>query len=222
MDIKEALSQLDALDDEQWTMDGAPKTDAVSNLIGKKVSRAEIIDAAPKFSRENQDLTDEIEDKDKEPEQPPVVDDDLEAAPINTDLLQAFAEMEPMLPQQLADKILTNLPKELLPEVEKLLIEQIAELANRQKEADEMARKLKLSLATTRTWIKALIPDMSNQQAIQAYIKASAENRNAKAKAVHDALGGMKITDLVKLDPRAAIDRAFARKTARGGQRPSR
>lgn len=218
MNIKEALAQLDALDDEQWTQDGAPKTDVVSELVGKKVSRAEIIEAAPKFSRENQDLT--IENETKEPEQAPIVEP--ETVPLDMTLLEAFAEMEPMLPQELADKVLKDLPKELLPEVEKLLIEQIAELAARQKEVDEMSRKLKLSLATTRTWIKALIPDMSNQQAIQAYIKASAENRNAKAKAVHDALGGMKITDLVKLDPRAAIDRAFARKTARGGQRPTR
>lgn len=218
MNIKEALVQLDALDDEQWTQDGAPKTDVVSELVGKKVSRAEIIDAAPKFSRENQDLT--IEEETKAPEQPPVIE--TETGPLDTSLLKAFSEMEPMLPQELADKVLKDLPKELLPEVEKLLIGQIAELAARQKEVDEMSRKLKLSLSTARTWIKALIPDMSNQQAIQAYIKVSAENRNAKAKAVHDALGGMKITDLVKLDPRAAIDRAFARKTARGGQRPMR
>lgn len=217
MNIKEALTQLDALDDEQWTQDGAPKTDVVSELVGKKVSRAEIIEAAPKFSRENQDLM--IEET-KELEQSPIVEPS--AASIDMTLLEAFSEMEPMLPQELAGKVLKDLPKELLPEVEKLLIGQIAELAARQKEIDEVGRKLKLSLATTRTWIKALIPDMSNQQAIQAYIRSSAENRNAKAKAVHDALGGMKITDLVKLDPRAAIDRAFARKTARGVQRPTR
>lgn len=218
MNIKEALGQLDALDDDQWTQDGAPKTDVVSELVGKKVSRAEIIEAAPKFSRENQDLIDENEQK------PQIIDDQEEPAlvVIDTELLEAFAEMEPMLPQELADKVLKDLPKELLPEVEKLIIGQIAEMAARQKEMDEMNRKLKLSLATTRLWIKTLIPDMSNQQAIQAYIKASTENRNKKAKAVHDALGGMKITDLVKLDPRAAIDRAFARKTARGVQRPSR
>lgn len=218
MNIKEALAQLDALDDEQWTQDGAPKTDVVSELVGKKVSRAEIIEAAPKFSRENQDLAG-LDDK-KEPEQAPTVEP--ETAPLDTTLLEAFAEMEPMLPQELADKVLKDLPKELLPEVEKLIIGQIAELAARQKEMDEMSRKLKLSLATTRAWIKTLIPDMTNQQAIQAYIKASAENRNAKAKAIKDALGGLKPSDLMKLDPRAAIDRAFARKTARGGQRPTR
>jgi len=219
MDIKEALSQLDALDDDQWTTDGSPKTDVVSDLVGKKTSRAEIISVAPKFTRENMDLSDVNDDPVKEEEKEIDASDD---DPVDTSLLEAFAEMEPMLPEELAEKVLKDLPKELLPEIEKLLIEQIAEVAKRQAEVDEVNRKLKLSLATTRSWIKVLIPDMTNQQAIQEYIRKSAENRNAKAKAITEALGGLKPSDLMKLDPRAAIDRAFARKTARGGQRPTR
>lgn len=219
MDIKEALSQLDALDDDQWTTDGSPKTDVVSDLVGKKTSRAEIISMAPKFTRENMDLSGVNDNPVKEEEK------EIDASsddPLDTSLLEAFAEMEPMLPEELAAKVLKDLPKELLPEIEKLLIEQIAVLAQRQAEVDEINRKLKLSLATTRSWIKLLIPDMTNQQAIQEYIRKSAENRNAKAKAITEALGGLKPSDLMKLDPRAAIDRAFARKTARGGQRPTR
>jgi len=219
MDIKEALGQLDPFNDEQWTDAGVPATKAVSEIVGKTVSRKEITDAAPKFTRENPDLSALTDEKPKVDEQPTELDDDPE---LDTSLLEAFAQMEPMLPDELAEKVLKGLPVELLPEVEKLLIEQMAELAVRQKEMDEISRKLKLSLATTRAWIKTLIPDMTNQQAIQAYIKASAENRNAKAKAIKDALGGLKPSDLMKLDPRAAIDRAFARKTARGGQRPTR
>ena len=63
---------------------------------------------------------------------------------------------------------------------------------------------------------------MNNQQAIQEYIKRSQANRAAKNSAIQQILGGAKLSDLVKLDPRAAIDRAFARKTARGGNRPTR
>lgn len=219
MDIKEALSQLDALDDDQWTTDGSPKTDVVSDLVGKKTSRAEIISMAPKFTRENMDLSDVNDNPVKEEEK------EIDASsddPLDTSLLEAFAEMEPMLPEELAEKVLKGMPVQLLPEVEALLVGQIAEMAARQSEIDEINRKLKLSLATTRSWIKTLIPDMTNQQAIQAYIQKSAENRNAKAKAITDALGGLKPSDLMKLDPRAAIDRAFTRKTARGAQRPTR
>ncbi len=215
MDIKEALASLDALDDEQWTQDGAPKTDVVSELVGHKVSRAEIIEAAPKFSRENMVIEDE-----KEPEVE--TETETEETVLDNSVLEAFAEMEPMLPEELAAKVLSKIDPMQLESVEKLLIEQIAVSAAKQKEIDEMNRRLKLSLATTRLWIKQLVPDMNNQQAIQEYIKRSQANRAAKNAAVQQILGGAKLSDLVKLDPRAAIDRAFARKTARGGNRPTR
>ena len=213
MNIKEALASLDALDDEQWTQDGAPKTDVVSELVGHKVSRAEIIEMAPKFSRENMVVEDE-----KEPE----VKTETEETVLDNSVLEAFAEMEPMLPEELSAKVLSKIDPMQLESVEKFLIEQIAVSAAKQKEIDEMNRRLKLGLATTRLWIKQLVPDMNNQQAIQEYIKHSQANRAAKNAAVQQILGGAKLSDLVKLDPRAAIDRAFARKTARGGNRPTR
>ena len=221
MDIKEALASLDALDDEQWTQDGAPKTDVVSELVGHKVSRAEIIEAAPKFSRENMVLEDEKEPE-VETEKEPEVETEIEETVIDNSVLEAFAEMDPMLPEELAAKVLSKIDPMQLESVEKLLIEQIAVSAAKQKDIDEMNRRLKLSLATTRLWIKQLVPDMNNQQAIQEYIKRSQANRAAKNAAVQQILGGAKLSDLVKLDPRAAIDRAFARKTARGGNRPTR
>lgn len=218
MDIKEALASLDALDDEQWTQDGAPKTEVVSELVGHKVSRAEIIEAAPKFSRENMVVEDEEANDKKEPE----VKTEIEETVIDNSVLETFAEMDPMLPEELAANVLSKIDPMQLESVEKLLIEQIAVSAAKQKEIDEMNRRLKLSLATTRLWIKQLVPDMNNQQAIQEYIKRSQANRAAKNAAVQQILGGAKLSDLVKLDPRAAIDRAFARKTARGGNRPTR
>ena len=148
MDIKEALASLDALDDEQWTQDGAPKTDVVSELVGHKVSRAEIIEAAPKFSRENMVVEDETDGDEKETET------ETEETVLDNSVLEAFAEMEPMLPEELAAKVLSKIDPMQLESVEKLLIEQIAVSAAKQKEIDEMNRRLKLGLATTRLWIK--------------------------------------------------------------------
>jgi len=220
MDIKEALAQLDSMEDSHWTADGAPAVDAVSGLVGKKVTRADITNAAPKFSRENMDLT-EVETTNAVSEegqgQEVIVDEELD-----TSVLEEFVEMEPMLPNELADKVLSKIDPKLLPEVERMLSEQIAMVEAKQREVEEMNRKLKLSKALTQTWIKQLIPDMSNQEAIQAYIRSSAANRSAKAAEIQRVLGGLKPADIAKLDPRAAIDRAFARKTARGGQRPTR
>lgn len=51
MDIKQALGYLDPNDDMQWTGEGLPLVDAVSNIAGRPVKRQEIIDAAPGFNR---------------------------------------------------------------------------------------------------------------------------------------------------------------------------
>ncbi len=53
MDIRETLMNLDALDDDMWTADGAPKIAAVASALNRVVLRKEIVDAAPGFTREN-------------------------------------------------------------------------------------------------------------------------------------------------------------------------
>lgn len=218
MDIKEALAQLDTLDDDLWTQDGAPKTDAVSEIMGTKVSRADILTAAPKFTRENTDLS-EIEDQPIEPTEP---EPEVETAPADTAVLEAFLAEDPMLQAEFGDKILKSLDPLQLPDLEQLLIAQQTALEEKRTQLEEMTRRTKLNLALTRTWIKALIPDMSNQQAIQEYIRSQQAHRAQKAAVLKEALGGLKPSDLAKLDPRAAIDRAFARRTARGVNRPTR
>jgi len=69
--IRKALSEMDALDDDQWTTDGAPKVDVVADAANlKELKRAEIINAAPKFNRENFDLDFEAEEPEAEEEAP--------------------------------------------------------------------------------------------------------------------------------------------------------
>lgn len=56
--IRDALGMMDSMDDDQWTADGSPKVDVVNDLGELEgVTRAQILDAAPKFSRENFDVT---------------------------------------------------------------------------------------------------------------------------------------------------------------------
>jgi len=218
MNIQEALGQMDTLDDDLWTGDGSPKTDAVSALIGRKVTRAEITDAAPKFSRSNTDLSflgEEPEDE-TEVEEAPV---DMSA---DDEIIGAFMDMEPMLPHDLANTVLSKISPERLPAIDQILSQQMASFDKLENDMKEMKRKLKMSRALTQTWIKQLIPDMTNQQAIQEYIRSSAAQRSDKAAKIKEVFGGLKASDIAKLDPRAAIDRAFARKTGRGGGRPTR
>ena len=217
MDIKEALSQLDTLDDNLWTQDGSPKIEAVSDLVGNKVTRAEILEAAPKFSRENPDTSAATEDEKQaqQDEQTIVVEDE------DFTVLDELEGRKPMAPSELAETVLKKLPPKQLHMVEDVLKKQLSQVEAAEKEIAEAKRNLKLGLATTRTWIKSLIPDMSNQEAIQDYIRKSHEARAAKANALRTALGGLKPSDIAKLDPRAPIDKAFARKDQRGTSRPT-
>lgn len=59
--IKAALAQLDPLDDDQWTADGAPKVETVSGLVGESVKRQDIVNAAPDFNREKASAGDDDE-----------------------------------------------------------------------------------------------------------------------------------------------------------------
>lgn len=65
--IRDALMMMDAMDDDQWTNDGAPKVDTVNDLGELEgVTRAQILDAAPQFSRENFDIS--VPEPEPEPE----------------------------------------------------------------------------------------------------------------------------------------------------------
>ena len=219
MEIKEALAQLDGIDDSHWTADGAPAVEAVSEIVGQKVTRAQITDAAPKFSRENMDL-EEINDEETTNAEEEGLREGQEE--VDASILEDFTEMEPMLPNEFAEKVLRKADPRLLPDIESMLAEQISAVEAKEKEVEEMKRKVKLCKALTQTWIKRLVPDMSNQEAIQAYIRSSQQNRAKKTEEIREVLGGLKPEQIAKLDPRATIDKAFARKTARGGQRPKR
>lgn len=51
-DLAAALALLDPRDDSLWTSDGAVRLDAVRAVVGAPVTRAQVIEAAPGFSRQ--------------------------------------------------------------------------------------------------------------------------------------------------------------------------
>jgi hypothetical protein len=53
--LQDVLAQLDHADEEYWTKSGRPSVDAVSALLGRGVTRAEIDAAAPALVRKEQD-----------------------------------------------------------------------------------------------------------------------------------------------------------------------
>ena len=217
MNIVEALSQMDVLDDDQWTQEGSPKLEVVSELVGQKVSRPEVISAAPKFTRQNPVL-----DIEKE-EEPDVVQQEAEAEEvIDTGLLEEYLSDDPMLPEEFVQVFLPGVPSASLQALEKVIQDQQQHIEDQFKLLEELRRRVKFNLSFVRNRIRQEIPDVSNQEAIRIYIEQSQKARARKALQIQEVLGGLKPSDLAKLDPRAAIDRAFARKTSRGANRPTR
>lgn len=209
MDIRDALGTLDALDDEAWTSDGLPKIDAVKDILGRPVSRQEIVDAAPKFTRQNPDLGD-----DPEPDQAQVQNAPIdERKPID---FEEFLESEPKDVNSFLS-FLDRVPAYQLQELKDGLDAQRKSFQDMRYKLDEFDRRVAGALTMVKSRISKEIPDISEREANQAYLQSQAELRARKKEATTQLLKGIKLSDL---DPRAPIDRAFARKTARGTQRP--
>lgn len=215
MDIREALSQLDTLNDEHWTGEGAPKIDAVKELLGRPVTRQEIINAAPHFSRENP-IVEIVEEEKSDPEegQGEVL---AEEVIFDSTLLDEFADRDPMDVNSFLGFLVT-VPKEGLQELLEILQDQQKGIADNRKKLDEMDLRIRGAVLHTKARIQREIPDVSDREANMAYIKRQQELRAAKHAATHALLKGV---DLKTLDPRAPIDRAMARKTQRGTNRPN-
>lgn len=86
--IREALLGLDPQNDEHWTADGAPRLDVLANALGdQKVTRADVLAAAPGFSRENPVLQDPEPEAKEQPEA-------LDLQALEAELVKARAEKE--------------------------------------------------------------------------------------------------------------------------------
>lgn len=207
MEIKEALAQLDAFDDDQWTADGLPKLDVVSGMVGERVTRQQVTDAAPQFNRENMETDDAEEEGLRE-----------EEGEVTSDNLTEYLSGEPMQQRQFAH-FLSKVSKEELTAFEAVLNDQLEELEERRAKTEDLYQRVKVSRSLVRNRIRVDMPDMSNQEAIRAYISRSHQVKSEKAEVSRDLLSKI---DINALDPRAPIDRAFARKLQRGTKRPER
>lgn len=215
MDIREALGTLDTFDDNLWTSEGLPRLDALKDLLGRTVTRQEVTDAAPKFTRSNTDLS-MIEDQPSplsEAQAPPADPLDLEDY---SSILASFHEASPMSVKDFT-AFLSTVPVGALESLLGLIFNQQQAVIQKRNELEEMDRNLKTFKLFTETRLQREVPDMSDQAAIMAFIKSQTEQRAQKKQVMNDIFKGI---DLSKFDPRAPIDRAMARKTARGTQRP--
>ena len=214
----QVLREMDPLDDDQWTTDGAPRMGYVQEATGNaSLTRKEVVEAAPDFNRETAGNPDELlmnkaqetTDLDSEtlpdPELPEDDEDD-EEVPMPVDLMSFLENISRFNETQLEQAKLSLSRAMDQCDVE---IEDIKKHRRKLMEAVEVVAK----------HLKILNPNSSPTTAIRAYI----ESQNAdRARRVGRRLEVMKHLDPKDIDPRAPIDRAFARKTQRGTDRPVR
>lgn len=210
MDLKQALLSMDTLDDSLWTNDGFPKIDVLREMTGdKSITRQHVINIAPKYSRGNISIGEghaQGEEVRQEEE-------------VNVHgVVSRYLAGEPLMPEKFA-LLLREASDEELEDLDKILEEQMDQADKTRQAAEDLYKIVRVSSSMTKVAIRQRIPDVDNQTAIREYIEAqnrARASRFAAAQEIKELVG----RDISKLDPRSPIDRAMARKTAHGANRP--
>lgn len=237
--ILEALEELDQDNDAHWTMDGAPRLDALEEILGHQVSRKEVIDVSPKFMRQPTAPSEEPEVATEATPEAPIdkedeANDETDPPSTNAEPESPVEDVEaPKEPEAIDPPTNFRQALELIAGNMELLQEALAEgteqMLRAQREATE-ARARADELANMVNTINRKIEHLTksdpnhNTAGIRAYIDQQNKNRMARVAGLHRFQEMTKIDarDLAKaIDPRAPIDRAMsARKPALGSQRP--
>lgn len=201
--ILAALAELDPLDDDQWTADGAPLVEVVARFTGDfSIKRQDIINAAPDFNREKLK---------KEPEPEPEVQVQVEPEVV----LTPSKEMNVVEFQAW----LLTVPKEDLEEIELNLKKQYDEIGAEIQNLQELQNRINRAVTITRNRIKELFPNSSQAHAIRSFIESQAMAREQRVTRRMTILQSIRPDEL---DSRAPIDAAMSRKSKRGVGRPVR
>lgn len=191
--ILEALSQIDPLNDNQWTTDGVPKIEVVGRLVGDfSIRRQDIVSAAPAFNRENPSIE------------------------INKTVENMMTEktVEHVTVEKEFIAWLDKVPSEHLFQVEADLNKQLEENAHKIEEIKAFQFRVKRARNFTRIRMKQALPETNDQEAIRTFIHSQNEARANRVNRRNKVLKGIKPEDLNFFSP---IDAAMSHK---GNKRP--
>jgi len=226
--ILQALSQLDPEQDNLWTADGSPMMDAVKQLAGDEtITRAQLINEAPTFSRMNMELPEpynirsmapdddeiaqakamsEIEDAKEKDEEPPVAVGSIQ----NDD--------EPPVEEAAPVKVKTR--GEAYQEEYDLINVRYAELTSQK---DDLEKELK-QLARRQAQLSPYVTGSNEYDHRKDMLgrKAYIDGQNKIRMERHEKHGQVLAALGVKTSGASPLDQALSRKTARGMARPAR
>lgn len=209
--IVEALLSLDIENDEHWTQDGLPRIDALGI---DALTRSDLTDAAPSFTRENPKL--EAQEEDTSTEEDTDIDFSLEEEEEEKDTtlegMPAPEEEEEAAPEE---------PLESREELAVQRVETQKGIASAQKVLSKAEKALEAAVAADDvviTKLEKLDEGHTAQHSIMHFINSQKQLRARKARAYEKLMDGV---DAESVQP-APIDRAMARKNTRGTKRPVR
>lgn len=203
-DLVEVLREMDTLDDDQWTADGAPKIDYLKKETGNdSLARQDVIDAAPHFTRSNPEVSGDEDAK---------VPEETQAEEVE---LLSFLDSDEDLPddQQWTQIVLNVSSAEDLQDVidslkdeEELLYASIEFV----KERAKAIARLAMIAQKRKDYVS---PPPTEQEQRMTYIRAQNEMRAKKAR----ALSGIDLAAIKSLDPRSKLDQVMSvRRQPRG------
>lgn len=216
MDIQAALKEVrslaesDPFNDELWTANGDVRLDALEKLVGSSVSRQNVLDVAPSFSRKNMVLPGD----DASPSLA-AVDPGAEGAG-EPSALERFLDGDYRTPRDFI-RFASGLNDEGLADLISLIENNQIEAQKRITELNEFLNESRGYRSLARQIQGDRTPNNTTQDAIRDYLEASKRNRAQKFSTAEEAAKLYRSRDL---DPRSQLDRAMARKSGRGGQRP--
>lgn len=209
--IREALALLDPSDDNHWTAQGLPAMDTVCDLVGERVTRVQVSEAAPGFERPRDDAPAEGQG---EPNALPELAGDVTIsaeAPIVLDAKEPAPPAEASAPEPVDEREAAEAEAKA----------RVAEIRARQGEArDAIARaqafvgECDTEIARINTELEKRFPPLSQAEQYKRIVARSREDRRKRVEAERLALR------VLHRGGKSPLDRAMASRRGFGLQRP--
>lgn len=207
--IIEALKQLDVADESQWTKGGDPAVEAVSELAGETVTRQQIIDAAPKFNKENP-VIDEDETGNSEENSTEDTGATLNLSPpeipyeeVNDPTIFVNTYLKDKSQDDLAETVRT------IQSDEEILSAEI-------REKEKLIQKIRQVKSVAREYYVSRFPETTFEESQKDFINKTQARKKANVGIANEFIG-----NIAKSIGGSQIDNVMSNKTGHGTKRPT-
>lgn len=217
MDIKQALQSLDPNNADLWTTEGLPLVQAVEALVGKTVTRKEVTEALPGFSRALAIKNAENSDKDNVANTTPVTADQTgtQATPVaqTTEPAKSTVQVQQTEPSEVEDASGDADVDLSLADVLQAKTKAVEEKRLAKNKADKEFAEAQAEYDVALVAFEESKINHNKENPIQAYLQSqvkSAEDRKKRIDIVKDS--GINLRELSKTLGGTPLDQSLANK----------